>query len=281
VHSEREVNRLRLLLALCAAALLGLPGSALAILGGQADGDAHPYVAFVGQLGAPRNACTGTLVAPTVVVTAAHCGTTPGEPMAVIFGENRRAVPPSEWHFGSFQPDPEFCAGCGEGLDGAVTHDVAVILLERPAPGPYARLPERNAFYRLGGSRWKELTLVGYGVEAFRADGVPLPPSGLRISAGVEAKTSRSHEFLKLTTHTFRGMGAACFGDSGGPNLAGDTVLAINSVGDNQCQGNTYSYRLDTKDARQFLGQYVDVSDAGGDTERGEAGALAHEPDVP
>jgi Trypsin len=261
------VNRLRLLLALCAAALLGLPTSALAILGGQADGDAHPYVAFVGQLGAPRNACTGTLVAPTVVVTAAHCGTTRGEPMAVIFGENRRVVPPSEWYLGSFRPDPEFCAGCGEGLDGAVTHDVAVILLERPAPGPYARLPEKNAFFRLPGGLWKELTLVGYGVEAFGADGVPLPSSGLRTSAGVEAKKSRSKEFLKLTTHTFRGLGAACFGDSGGPNLAGDTVLAINSVGDDQCQGNTYSYRLDTRAALDFLGQYVDIPAGGDDDE--------------
>jgi hypothetical protein len=162
-----------------------------------------------------------------------------------------------------------------------VTHDVAVILLERPAPGPYARLPEPNAFDRLSGGRWKELTLVGYGVEAFEAHGVPLPPSGLRSRAGVEAKTSRSHEFLKLTTHLFRGLGAACFGDSGGPNLAGDTVLAINSVGKNQCQANTYSYRLDTKDALQFLGQYVAVSDAGGETGQGEAGALAHELDAP
>jgi secreted trypsin-like serine protease len=264
------VNRLRLLLALACAALLVLPATALGIINGTADGSAHPYVAFVGQLAAPRQACTGTLVAPTVVVTAAHCASTPGEPMAVIFGENRRAVPPDQWYFGTFQPDPEFCAGCGKGLMGEVANDLAVILLDRPAPGPYATLPTLRAFEKLGGGNWKRMTLVGYGVQSFTPEGIPVSPSGERMRAEAEARGTRWNEFLKLTTSTHAGMGAACFGDSGGPNLVGDTIMAINSVGEGPCVGNAYSYRLDTREAQKFLGQYVTVPKGGDDRDHGD-----------
>ena len=259
------MNRLRLLLALACAALLVLPATALGIINGTADGGAHPYVAFVGQLGAPRQACTGTLVAPTVVVTAAHCASTPGEPMAVILGENPRAVPLEQWYFGTFQPDPEFCAGCGKGLMGEVTHDLAVILLDRTAPGPYAKLPAQRAFEELRGPYWKQMTLVGYGVQSFTPEGIPVSPSGERMRAEAEAKESRWDEFLRLTTSTHRGMGAACYGDSGGPNLVGDTIMAINSIGEDLCAGTSYSYRLDTPEAHEFLGQYVTTPGGGDD----------------
>src|SRR4051794_11723762 len=61
------------------AALLGCalgPSGALAVIGGDYDGGAHPNVGIV--LGADKNhrgvfSCTGTLVDPTTVLTAAHC----------------------------------------------------------------------------------------------------------------------------------------------------------------------------------------------------------------
>src|SRR3712207_3171579 len=59
---------------LAMAVALALPGSADAIIGGQPDGNGHPNVALLWITDGPdRYICTGTLVSPTVVVTAAHC----------------------------------------------------------------------------------------------------------------------------------------------------------------------------------------------------------------
>src|SRR5688572_9219097 len=47
---------------------------ALAIVGGQPDGNGHPYVGALDvQLTGRRIPCTGTLISPTVFLTAGHC----------------------------------------------------------------------------------------------------------------------------------------------------------------------------------------------------------------
>ena len=55
-----------------AAAFIAAP--ALAVTGGDADGNAHPSVGMLLFSGGDGlYSCTGTLIAPTLVVTAAHC----------------------------------------------------------------------------------------------------------------------------------------------------------------------------------------------------------------
>src|SRR5437773_12266450 len=63
----------------CALGALILCGGALGVVGGTADAG-HPYVvaAF-----APHELCSGALVSPTVLVTAAHCYAGVGEGGAV------------------------------------------------------------------------------------------------------------------------------------------------------------------------------------------------------
>jgi len=51
--------------------------------------------------------------------------------------------------------------------------------------------------------------------------------------------------------------GGVCFGDSGGPRLLGNVVVAVTSTGNNNCTGQSSSYRLDTPGARSFLSEFV------------------------
>src|SRR5215475_5515689 len=146
----------RSLLAVLAAVgvMLWLAAPASAITNGQPDGNRHPYV------GLEDNgvfACTGSLISPTVVVTAAHCfsdsqsayGTDDaGNPIVRITFDPRGFTVPSAQRvsfFGSYFFDPQFCIGCAQGLPGFDTHDVAVIILNTPVPssvtGTYGALP--------------------------------------------------------------------------------------------------------------------------------------------
>ncbi|HSL65157.1 MAG TPA: trypsin-like serine protease [Gaiellaceae bacterium] len=232
---------------LCALALV--PGAG-AITGGQPDGNAHPYVAFVGDP-VTREVCSGSFLSPTLLVTAAHCSTT-GSLVLVGPGPNGPAdgfVP------GIFTRDPAFCSECGGGLVGFATHDVAVVQLLFPVQLPrYANLPAlgETAGLRNGAS----VTLTGYGVQGFTVGGGKPEPFGdlTRTTAQAELGTAGrklDEEFLKVRLN----HGGFCFGDSGGPVLRGDTVLAVNSfiVNENRCTGVGYSYRLDTPAARAFL----------------------------
>ena len=57
--------------------------------------------------------------------------------------------------------------------------------------------------------------------------------------------------------------GGTCYGDSGGPHFVHqdgvetDIVVAITITGDAQCKALDRDYRVDTANARDFLGQYV------------------------
>ena len=69
--------------------------------------------------------CSGVLVSPTVMVTAAHCFFE-DVPVSVSFAEDS-----THQHTftttGTVHNDPDFCLGCGNGLPGADTHDIAVV----------------------------------------------------------------------------------------------------------------------------------------------------------
>jgi hypothetical protein len=249
--------RLRLIVLLaCLAGMLLAAGPAQAVIGGQTD-TAHPYVGLVAS---GSQLCTGTLVGPRHVVTAAHC-IAADDGARVRFG--LRVSPATPFVAGTAHVHPGFCPGCSDVLGGFATHDLAVIVLDEPVVMPqYGALPRPGAADSLFPSG--DVTLVGYGVSAFvklKGEKGRQPVSTFeRLTA--DARVKKMQEKAVADTHlrlVSKKDGAACFGDSGGPNFVPGTnvVVAINSFGsDDFCKRDAYSYRLDSAAARAFLARF-------------------------
>ena len=262
MFSGKGGNLRKLLLAALAALLAA--GSAGAIVGGEPDGDRHPYVGLIGFFDADGNQahiCSGTLVSPRVVVTAGHC-TFETSGAVVWFDSQALAGPPTSG--GMTVTHPDF----NPVLSTPTTGDLGVVLLARPVVLPaYGSLPAAgllDAYASKKGKQDLDVTLVGYGLQSVK----PAVFTAERMLGRAQIRNVNNAlvRGYGLQTSNSRGNGTGgggtCSGDSGGPILQGDSdvVLAVNSFGKNQnCVGNDYSYRVDTPTARAFLSQFVPV----------------------
>lgn len=244
-------------------------GPSGAIVGGQRDEGRHPHVGGTVLYYAPRNEtivnCTGSLISPTVFVTAAHCGRN-GTRRSVTFDEVFDAAT-SPRHAGWFWAHPAF--------DPAQPYhnDVAVIVLDEAVPGvdestPLPQLPGLGFIdgMKADGSlnQSTRFTSVGYGFLGFEmGPGGPTRERGQVRHYAVGSFNALTPEQLHLSQNAALNDGGTCNGDSGGPNFlgAGDgetrIIAGLTSTGDTYCKATNVTYRLDTKGARQFLGQYV------------------------
>jgi len=255
--------RTKLIAMLCVSAFLAMAAPVMTVTNGQPDGNDHPYVGvaiqFIPSMPGFVTVCSGSALTTTRFLTASHCF----DPSLPVFVSYKTAPPFSlatDFTLGTFHPHPDWCLGCGPGLPGFDTHDVAVIALSAPRnPGVFAVLPTAGLVDTL--PMKTPVDLVGYGVQGFlRGGGQPqqvfLFTRYFAPSLLIQSNHVQSVEFIKLTANPAQGKGGICFGDSGGPNLlAGtDIVLAVNSYGTNgNCAGVSYSNRVDLQDVLDFI----------------------------
>ena len=243
---------------------------ALTVTNGQPDGTAHPYVGVAIQpipdMPGFVSVCSGSALSATVFLTAAHCFD-PSSPVFVSYAEAPTSF--AQFTSGTFIPYDGYCPGCGPGLQGFDSGDVAVITLDAPVnPGEFVNLPEAGLVDGL--PMQTPVTVVGYGVNGFvRGGGVPGEVFLFRRyqapSLLVQSNNVSSDEYIKLTANLAKGKGGICFGDSGGPDVlegtgaGNDTVLAVNSyVTNSNCSGVTYSNRVDLPGILEFITTHLD-----------------------
>jgi hypothetical protein len=237
-----------------ALAALALTATAGAITYGEPDGNRHPNV---GALLAPQAysdgtwaACSGTLIAPRVFLTAAHCdlGVTR---VAVTFDSEYDADTGAE-HWGTWHADPAYTQAQSD------PHDLAVVVLDRAVKGiTPARLPKAGSLAALRVET--TFTSVGYGAQSVTIDhGPTFHYADVRYTA-VGSLNAVTPAWLRISMNPATGDGGTCYGDSGGPNFLGDSavVAATTITGDSMCRATNVVYRLDTPSARGFLGQFV------------------------
>ena len=257
----------RLVVILMVLAVMLVPQNAWGIVYGEPDNGAHPNVgSFVVVFTNPETgeiqrfqSCTGTLISPTVVVSASHCFTLPRAIEVfltfdeVIDGNRDGQVDPDVNRVsGRAVTHPLFGAG---GQNDP--HDVAVFLLDAAVTDiEPAGLPPLGMLNRPE-VRAAVFTAVGYGAVRQTNRGGLTFSEGWRRERAEQQINSVTKSWVTFSMNLATGNGGTCYGDSGGPHFRGDVTVSVTVTGDTPCKATDKTYRLDTVEARDFLDEYV------------------------
>jgi secreted trypsin-like serine protease len=210
-----------------------------------------------------RIVCSGSVIAPKVFLTASHCTAfleaNGISDVWVTFDPTFSQSSPrihGKMHtnplYNQRQSDPE---------------DIAVITLDSPAGATPVKLPPLgllDSMKKAGTLNGTFFTSVGYGSqEAVNGPGgQTFPFLGQRWYTAGEFN-ALNDVWLRSSQNQATGDGGTCYGDSGGAEFLGAgaseqaTQVSITITGDAPCYATNVDYRLDTPQARAFLGGYV------------------------
>lgn len=202
-------------------------------------------------------ACSATVIAPHVVLTAAQC----------VFPDKNAPVVQSKVFIGSDSTNkkqvdnlgnwflvketrfhPEYKAGLAAG------NDIGVVVTEDALP--VAPMRFRTTPLALDMLKDQPLTVVGVGLTS----GKDLTTSGTRTRTNTKVEALSGKDRLSLSA------GVLCFGDTGGAlvwNVAGrDTVIGVNGLPATEtCSGNNHATRTDVY--ADYISQIVEEFDPG------------------
>lgn len=282
----RRSTRIALLAAVTAIAMVLGTSAAFGVWGGELDGDAHPSVGAMyfdgdvdGVVVVDDLICSGSYAGPSkdgehdVFLTAGHC-----LPPAEL------GLPPFllKVSFDNNEDDPfpatpitveEYHQMPGFGHDSGDLHDLGILLLPRAsveanypaAAAAVVQLPTENYMNdlkRAGELNRRTADIVGYGVTPVWGPGGPttFEFDGVRRSGTSIINGLTKSKVLYNQNPNGIGTGSGlCFGDSGSPQLDEGTlnVLSVTSGGNGQCNSVNNNYRVDTPQAREFLGEFL------------------------
>lgn len=151
------MRRFLLLLGMVGVLVIGLVQPASAITYGEPDNGEHPYVGLVvlyDAAGEPLGRCSGTLLSPTVFLTAGHC--TSGATLARVYFDEHVPAPPYPTA-GGVTGTPHTHPESDDFQTFPNTSDVGIVRLNRPVTMPeYGELPQLGALDTLAARRGQQ-----------------------------------------------------------------------------------------------------------------------------
>ena len=276
--SNRIVQPIALLTLLISAA-------AYAITWGEPDNGEHPNVGtllFV-QNGVGFFSCTGTMIAPRVMLTAGHCvggqdvngDVQPNDLTYVRFDEDALS---GIGNYASLQDwfDAEWIATemviphpmWDDYAQFPDTYDIGVVILAEdvyPANG-FGEIPQEGFLENLRGRDKNSFEAVGYGqqgtLKPFEMNDYEKYKGDIRLLETESSLSGKGGSSAKFSNNPGIG-GGTCYGDSGGPTFFKETniVVAVTSFGwakNGNCVGNDFNYRTDIPPAQDFLNMVLE-----------------------